>query len=71
MMYVQFLGLPQSLEAVSVYNSMGQLIYRKTASAVNAQNRIEFNLANASNGIYFVKISYTDHTLVKKIVKVQ
>lgn len=71
MMYVQFLGFPESLKAVSVYNSIGQLVFRKRESAVNTQNRIEFNLANEPNGVYFVKISFSDHTVVKKIVKIR
>lgn len=71
MLSVQFLDFPQSLEAVSVFNGIGQLLYRKTASAVNAQNRIEFNLTHESDGIYFVRITYSDHTLVKKIVKIK
>ncbi|HEX5554547.1 MAG TPA: M43 family zinc metalloprotease [Chitinophagaceae bacterium] len=68
---VQFLGTPPGLQAVSVYNSIGQLIYRKDASRINTQNRIEFNLAGEPNGVYFVKVSYTDHQTVKKIVKIK
>lgn len=68
---VQFLEIPPQLEAVAVYNTIGQLIFRKNASAANAQNRIEFNLANEANGVYFVKIFYTDHTVIKKIVKIK
>lgn len=68
---VQFLGNPPDLKAVSIYNVLGQLLYRKFAAAVDSQNRIEFNLADAPDGIYFVKISYTDHQVVKKIIKVK
>lgn len=70
-LYVQFLSPPPSLEAVAVYNSLGQVLYRKNASSLNNQNRIEFNLADAANGVYFVKIFYSDHTLVRKIVKIK
>lgn len=68
---VQFLGNPPKLKSVAIYNAIGQLIFRKSASAVNAQNRIEFNLANEPNGVYFVKIFYTDHEVVKKIIKLK
>ena len=68
---VQFLGVPETLRSVAVYNSIGQLIARKDASAVNSQNRIEFNLADEPNDVYFVKIFYTDHVVVKKIVKIK
>lgn len=68
---VQFLNHPDDLRAVTIYNGLGQLIQKKTAADVNAENRIEFNLANAPNGIYFVKVLYTDHQLVKKIVKLK
>lgn len=68
---VQFLGVPPNLKAVSVYNSAGQLILRAGASAINGQNRIEFNLEDKPNGVYFVKVTYTDHEVVKKIVKIK
>jgi hypothetical protein len=68
---VQFLNYPDGLKAVLIYNSLGQLVQKKTAADVNAENRIEFNLANAPNGIYFVKVLYADHRLVKKIVKIK
>jgi len=68
---VQFLDYPDQLKAVAIYNSIGQLVQKKTAADVNAENRIEFNLAHAPNGIYFVKILYADHQRVKKIIKIQ
>lgn len=68
---VQFLQIPPQLKAVAVYNTLGQLIFRKAATAANAGNRIEFNLANEPNGVYFVRIFYTDHTVIKKIVKIK
>jgi hypothetical protein len=71
MLDVQFLQAPPDLKAVVIYNSIGQVIYRKTSSDINTENRIEFNLANEPNGVYFVKVFYTDHTLVKKIVKIK
>jgi hypothetical protein len=68
---VQFLGVPANLRAVSVFNSLGQLLFRAGASAVNGQNRIQFSLADEPNGVYFVKVSYTDHKVVKKIIKIK
>lgn len=71
MLQVQFLSLPPDLQAVSIYNAAGQLIFQKAASAINNSNRITFNLANEPNGVYFVKISYSDKEIVKKIIKVK
>ena len=68
---VQFLGIPGNLQQVAVYNSIGRLVARKQPSDINAQNRIEFNLAGEPNDVYFVKIFYTDHQVVKKIVKIK
>lgn len=68
---VQFLGVPEDLRAVAIYNRIGQLLFRRQASDINSQNRIEFNLADEPNGVYFVKIFYTDHQVVKKIVKIK
>ncbi|TAM96917.1 MAG: T9SS type A sorting domain-containing protein [Chitinophagaceae bacterium] len=68
---VQFLGNPPDLKAVSVYNVSGQLLYRKFAAAINDQNRMEFDLSGVPDGIYFIKVSYTDHQMVKKIIKIK
>lgn len=70
-LHVQFLDKPPDLREVRIYNVLGQLLARRDASAVNAQNRIEFNLADVANGVYFVQIRYSDHTVVRKIVKVR
>lgn len=68
---VQFLGVPDDLQAVALYNSIGQLLLIKHTSDINAQNRIEFNLAGEPNDVYFVKIFYKNHHVVKKIVKIK
>lgn len=70
-LHVQFLNSPPDLKAVSIYNAAGQLLFQKTASAINSANRITFNLANEPNGVYFVKISYSNKEIVKKIVKIK
>lgn len=68
---IQFLGNPPNLKAVSIYNVSGQLISQKSGSAVDGNNRITFDLSSVSDGIYFVKISYSDHQIVKKIIKLK
>ena len=69
---VQFLNPPADLQAITLYNAAGQVIMRKAAAGLNNTNRVTFNLANEPNGVYFVKISYSDKKeLVKKIVKIK
>lgn len=70
-LYIQFLKPPSLLRFISIYNAAGQLVARKAASALTSSNRIIFNLANEPDGVYFVKIYYTDHEITKKIIKIK
>lgn len=66
---IEFLKITPDLREVQLFNDIGQLIGDLPASsAVN--NRITFHLANQPNGVYFVRILYQDHQIVRKIIKV-
>lgn len=67
---VTFLEIGPNLVSVEVYNTLGQLIARKRPSAA-LNNRLLFDLANEPNGIYFVKILYTNRKITKKIIKLK
>lgn len=69
--HVTFLGTPQELEGVAMYNTLGQRIAYQTGSSLDANNRITFDLVNAPNGVYFVKLIYRNRAKTVKIIKVQ
>lgn len=67
---VLFLHAGTDLQDVEIYNSQGQRVAGQPASAV-VNNRLQFNLAGLSNGVYFVKIIYQGRSLTRKIIKLQ
>jgi hypothetical protein len=68
---VTFFELPTDLEGVALYNTLGQRIAYKTGSSLESGNRISFDLVNAPNGVYFVKLIYRNRAKTVKIIKVQ
>lgn len=60
--------VPVTLQRASVYNSLGQLIWSKSYNG-NAYTEMPVDLGNAPSGIYFVKLQYTDKSVIQKIVK--
>jgi hypothetical protein len=68
---VTFLGVPEDLEGVALYNSLGQRLAWKTGTALDNNNRLTFDLVNAPNGVYFVQLIYRNRAKTVKIIKVQ
>ncbi|HEU4553503.1 MAG TPA: M43 family zinc metalloprotease [Chitinophaga sp.] len=68
---VTFLEPPADLDAIAIYNTLGQLVARQQGSAINASNRFTFDLVNEPNGVYFVKLIYRNSTKTVKILKVR
>jgi len=50
---------PTTLQAVSVFNEVGQLVWRKQFRS-NAEKIIAVNLQGQAPGIYFVRMTYDD-----------
>lgn len=69
--HVTFYGTPQDLEGVALYNTLGQRIAYRTGDGLDSNNRITFDLVNAPNGVYFVKLIYRNRAKTVKIIKVQ
>ncbi|MHB1922236.1 MAG: M43 family zinc metalloprotease [Chitinophagaceae bacterium] len=68
---IDFLNNPTDLSEVDVYNITGQLLESFSPAAIQ-NNRLAINLANASNGVYFVRVLFTDQApVIKKIVKLK
>ncbi|NCA85392.1 MAG: T9SS type A sorting domain-containing protein [Clostridia bacterium] len=53
---------------VQVENSLGQLIYSEMIEANQTGSAHNINLSSAKSGLYFVKISYQDETIVSKLI---
>ncbi|MDQ6762682.1 MAG: T9SS type A sorting domain-containing protein [Bacteroidota bacterium] len=60
--------VPTTLQKVSIYNSVGQLVW---ANNLNGQGYTEMtvDLSNLAKGVYIVKLNYTEKTVVERIVK--
>lgn len=62
--------VPTTLQSVSIYNSIGQLVWKKDYDG-NAYTEMTVDLGNCAAGIYIVKMQYTNKTIVDKIEKQQ
>ena len=59
---------PVDLQSVGVYNSVGQLVWRKDLNG-QANTETTVDLKNLAAGIYEVKLTYTNRTVVERVVK--
>lgn len=67
---IQHYPAVSNLRAIAVFSSTGQLYCKIDYSTVAAGTYIPIDLSKAADGIYFIKIIYTDKTVTKKILKV-
>ena len=63
---ILFLAFPEELEAVTITNCIGQVIY---AQEVNALNTLRVDLSVYSKGVYFVTARMGADQITKKVVK--
>ncbi len=59
---------PAGLQSAQVYNAAGQLVWQKEYKG-NADRKIYVDLSNKANGLYILKMIYTNKTIVERIVK--
>ncbi|WP_317897896.1 T9SS type A sorting domain-containing protein [Aurantibacillus circumpalustris] len=52
---------------VKVYNSMGEIIYTESVNGIK-ENKIDVNMSEYSNGIYFVEIDNGREKITKKLI---
>lgn len=69
-LYITFLEIPNDLDYIAIYNTLGQLVTKQAGSSINNGNRFIFDLVNEPNGIYFVKLIYRNNVKTFKITKV-
>ncbi len=60
------MGVEKSKQ-IKVFNALGKLIDEKDLSIVD--RKLQIDLANQANGIYFVEIIIDKEMIIKKIVK--
>jgi hypothetical protein len=59
-----------SLRGISVFNSIGQMVWKSDYGTTPAMTNIRIDLSNIPPGIYFVRLLYTNKILTEKILKV-
>jgi hypothetical protein len=59
-----------SLKGITVFNSIGQMVWRSDYGTTPAMTNIRIDLSNISPGIYFVRLLYTNKVVTEKILKV-
>jgi hypothetical protein len=71
LIYITFLGTPENLDHIGIYNSSGVLVATRQGSYIDSNNRFTFDLVNEPNGVYFVKLFYRNNKgKAYKILKV-
>jgi hypothetical protein len=65
---IEHLQAPQNLRIISVYNLIGQLVSQQQFNG-EAPVQIITNLAKLSRGMYVIKLTYTDKSVVQKVLK--
>lgn len=66
--FIEFLQWPEDLRGIAVFDAMGRQVYRRE-SLQRSGNRVTIDLVNAANGVYFVKLFYSQQVRTYKIVK--
>ncbi|HJT75126.1 MAG TPA: T9SS type A sorting domain-containing protein, partial [Chitinophaga sp.] len=69
-LFITFLEPPANLQYIAIYNTLGQMVTKQRGSSINSSNRFIFDLVNEPNGIYFVKLIYSNKVKTIKITKV-
>jgi hypothetical protein len=66
--FIRNYEVPVNLQSAHIYNSVGQLIWSQTYNG-NAYTQMPVDLGNVEPGVYFIKLQYSDKSVVQKIVK--
>lgn len=68
---VQFYPNPVTLKGISIYDMNGAKILERQIGGYNGTNRYDFDLSRYANGMYTVRVVYSDKTVVQKVLKVK
>jgi len=53
---------------IALYNSIGEIVYKKQISITEGKNKIEITLENLPAGVYFASIKTAESTVSKKLI---
>lgn len=65
---VQFYPNPTNLKGIAIYNIAGQKVVERLISN-NGTTRYDFDLSPYANGLYTVRVVFSDRTVVQKVIK--
>lgn len=61
-------SIPQDGKVIfSIMSINGQLLYKESIQAVSGSNKVEIDINDLSNGIYYYSMEYNGQTIVKKM----
>ncbi len=66
---IEFISNGNQEVELELYNMLGSVVVSKTKSVASGTNRLNVNIANQPNGIYFVKLTSGKSTYISKVVK--
>jgi hypothetical protein len=66
---VKFINPPVNLKAINIFNSTGQKVAEKMVDGNTPATLYQFNLNKYSNGVYVIKLVFSDHTVSRKLIK--
>ncbi|MRG44893.1 T9SS type A sorting domain-containing protein [Chitinophaga sp. SYP-B3965] len=66
--FVEFSTWPEDLVGIAIFDAAGRLVYQQQP-VTHVGNRVTIDLVNGANGVYFVKLFYTQQVRTYKIVK--
>ena len=69
MIAVQFYPQPSKLNAIQIFNGLGQKIQEVNVAGAQASSYYNFNLSSYTSGTYYVRVVFNDRVIIKKVVK--
>lgn len=69
MIAVQFYPYPVKLNAIQIFNGLGQKIQEVNVAGGQASNYYNFNLSSYTSGTYYVRVVFNDRVIIKKVIK--
>ena len=62
------MSVTSSISGIEVYDLTGKIVWAKKNFEIS-NSEIQLNLSSVSQGVYFIKISTNNQTIVKRIIK--
>jgi len=59
------------IATLSCYDALGQLVFEYSIPSKRESDKIEINMAEQSEGVYYLKLSFTDKLLVQRFLMIR